>query len=91
MNLEYDRIRHRIKRARMDGDAERVKELEQQRRKLPSLNVQDPKFRRLQYIRYADDVRRRETAQEETEGGSTSERYVVKRPPYPDLVTGWGV
>jgi group II intron reverse transcriptase/maturase len=55
MNLEYDRIRHRIKRARIDGDAERVKELEQQRRKLPSLNVQDPNFRRLQYIRYADD------------------------------------
>jgi 2',3'-cyclic-nucleotide 2'-phosphodiesterase (5'-nucleotidase family) len=22
---------------------------------------------------------------------STLERYVVKRPPYPDLVTGWGV
>jgi hypothetical protein len=24
-------------------------------------------------------------------GGSTLERGVVKHPPYPDLVTGWGV
>ena len=55
INLEYDRIRHSIKRARIEGDAERVKQLEQQRRKLPSQDVQDPNFRRLKYIRYADD------------------------------------
>jgi group II intron reverse transcriptase/maturase len=55
MNLEYDRIRHYIKLARKEGDAERVNQLEQQRRKLPSQDVQDPNFRRLKYLRYADD------------------------------------
>ena len=55
INLEYDRIKHYIKLARIEGDAERVNQLEQQRRKLPSQNVQDPNFRRLKYIRYADD------------------------------------
>ena len=55
MNLEYDRVRHAIRQARKKGNAERVKQLEQQRRELPSQDVQDPNFRRLKYLRYADD------------------------------------
>jgi len=35
MNLEYDRVRHAIRQARKKGNAERVKQLEQQRRELP--------------------------------------------------------
>ncbi len=54
-SLEYNRLGYLIRRARKVGDTERVKELEQQRRKIPSQNVNDPEFRRLQYIRYADD------------------------------------
>jgi group II intron reverse transcriptase/maturase len=54
-NLEYYRMGYYIKCAREAGDTERVKELELQRRKLPSQDVNDPNFRRLQYIRYADD------------------------------------
>lgn len=54
-NLEYARLNYYIKVARQAGDAKRVKELEQQRRQLPSQDVTDPNYRRLQYIRYADD------------------------------------
>lgn len=54
-NLEYARLCYYIKVARQAGDANRVKELEQQRRQLPSQDVTDPNYRRLQYIRYADD------------------------------------
>jgi group II intron reverse transcriptase/maturase len=54
-NLEYVRLGYAIKGAREAGDEKRVQELELQRRTLPSQNVYDPNFRRLQYIRYADD------------------------------------
>ena len=54
-NLEYYRLGYYIKCARQVGDQERVKELELKRRTMPSQNVNDPDFRRLQYIRYADD------------------------------------
>jgi group II intron reverse transcriptase/maturase len=54
-NLEYGRLGYRIKCAREQGDDERVRELEQQRRQLPSQDTHDPDFRRLQYCRYADD------------------------------------
>ncbi len=54
-NLEYYRLGYYIKCARGAGDQERVKELELERRKLPSQDVHDPNYRRLQYIRYADD------------------------------------
>lgn len=54
-NNEYSRIGYYIKCARQAGDEKRVQELELQRRKLPSQDVYDPNFRRLRYIRYADD------------------------------------
>ena len=54
-NLEYYRLGYAIKCARKAGDAERVQQLELQRRTLSSQDVYDPNFRRLQYIRYADD------------------------------------
>ena len=54
-NLEYRRLGYRIGCARERGDDERVRELEQQRRQLPSQDTHDPGFRRLQYCRYADD------------------------------------
>ncbi|MBI5933832.1 MAG: hypothetical protein HY867_09000 [Chloroflexi bacterium] len=54
-NLEYRRLAYYIKCAREAGDEKRVQELELQRRRLPSQDVYDPNFRRLKYIRYADD------------------------------------
>jgi hypothetical protein len=54
-NLEYYRLKYPIKCAREAGDQQRVRELELKRRTIPSENVNDPYFRRLQYIRYADD------------------------------------
>lgn len=54
-NPEYDKIGERIRVARKAGDKEEVKRLVTQYRKLPSQNVNDPNYRRLQYIRYADD------------------------------------
>ena len=54
-NLEYYRLGYYIKCARRQGDEALVKEIEQQRRQLPSQDTHDPDFRRLQYCRYADD------------------------------------
>src|SRR5215469_13075287 len=37
------------------GNAERAEELKKQFQQLPSKDVKDPEFRRLKYVRYADD------------------------------------
>jgi group II intron reverse transcriptase/maturase len=54
-NPEYDSLTGAITRAGRKGDWERVALLKQQRNKLPSVDTQDPNFRRLKYVRYADD------------------------------------
>jgi len=54
-NPEYNRLGKQIKIARKADDQEQVQKLELQRRKLPSQDAYDPNFRRLHYIRYADD------------------------------------
>ncbi|MCK6580827.1 MAG: hypothetical protein L6Q98_22265 [Anaerolineae bacterium] len=54
-NPEYRRLEHLLKRARAAGDTEQVKQLEQTRRQIPSRDMYDPNFRRLKYVRYADD------------------------------------
>jgi hypothetical protein len=54
-NREYHRLGDAIKRAREANDEKRVQEFELRRRMLPSQDVTDPNYRRLQYIRYADD------------------------------------
>jgi len=54
-NQEYDRVGERIKVAQKAGNKEQVKQLVSQYRKLPSQNVNDPNYRRLHYVRYADD------------------------------------
>jgi retron-type reverse transcriptase len=59
---EYNRYTSWLKHARRRGETERVRQLEQERRQYPSLDTHDPNYRRLAYVRYADDVRRRQTA-----------------------------
>ncbi|MGJ6969894.1 reverse transcriptase domain-containing protein [Streptosporangium sp. G11] len=54
-NLEYGRIGARIKRAGRRGDRAAVRLLRQQQRSLPSADPNDPDYRRLRYVRYADD------------------------------------
>jgi group II intron reverse transcriptase/maturase len=51
----YRQVRNAIKRARHHGDVAAARELRQQQRGLPSGDPQDPGYRRLRYVRYADD------------------------------------
>jgi len=45
----------RINRAKKKGDMELVKKLAKEARKYPSAQFEDPGFKKLSYIRYADD------------------------------------
>jgi group II intron reverse transcriptase/maturase len=54
-NPAYHRIENAIAHARRKGNGQAVRALRQRRRKLPSQDPQDPNFRRLHYLRYADD------------------------------------
>ncbi|MEU9851193.1 reverse transcriptase domain-containing protein [Streptomyces sp. NPDC047985] len=52
---EYHRLDARMWRAVARGDKAAARELRLKRRSLPSLDPHDPGFRRLRYVRYADD------------------------------------
>ena len=54
-NPDYARIASRLRGARARGDANQAHELEKQRRTVPYGDPQDPHYRRLTYLRYADD------------------------------------
>lgn len=54
-NPTYRRINQHIDRLRKRGKRAEIKELVKQRRRLPSYDTNDPNFRRLRYVRYADD------------------------------------
>jgi group II intron reverse transcriptase/maturase len=54
-NPEYMRMRSRHGKARRRGDRATARDLKRQMRTLPSVNPMDPGYRRLRYIRYADD------------------------------------
>ena len=51
----YSKITEKLKRMKRKGQKEGVKSLLQQRRQFPSSDPNDPNYRRLRYIRYADD------------------------------------
>ncbi|MFC1975862.1 reverse transcriptase domain-containing protein [Chloroflexota bacterium] len=55
-NSEYRRLGSALANAKKKGNVEQYKQLYQQRRQLPTMNTQDPDFRRLRYVRYADDI-----------------------------------
>ena len=55
MNPEYTALTRQMKKPKQAGDIERYKELVLKRRQVPSVNTYDDGFRRLYYIRYADD------------------------------------
>ena len=54
-NPAYQKIDRAIRRARRHGDRDTVHRLRTQLRRLPSMDPQDPGYRRLRYVRYADD------------------------------------
>jgi group II intron reverse transcriptase/maturase len=54
-NPDYAKVQHAIVRARERGDRPLARELRKRLHRLPARNPQDPGYRRLRYIRYADD------------------------------------
>jgi len=54
-NPAYKQVEYAIARARRRGDREEVRALGRHRRTLPSQDPNDPDYRRLRYVRYADD------------------------------------
>ncbi|MCA1681815.1 MAG: maturase, partial [Actinobacteria bacterium] len=55
-NPAYAQVSAAIRRARQQGDRTAVRILRRHRRTLPSKDLQDPDYRRLRYVRYADDI-----------------------------------
>ncbi|GAA4640882.1 reverse transcriptase domain-containing protein [Actinoallomurus vinaceus] len=55
-NPSFRKVQYAITRARNRADHHAVRQLRQQLRQLPSKDPQDPGFRRLKYVRYADDT-----------------------------------
>src|SRR5271169_2993230 len=55
LNPEYSRVQSRMRRARTRGDRAAARDLQKEMRALPSTDPMDPGYRRLKYIRYADD------------------------------------
>ena len=55
-NAEYERLRQRLARARKRGDRDLVRQLRRRQVSMPSVDCRDPGYRRLRYVRYADDV-----------------------------------
>src|SRR5262245_46164224 len=51
----YQQIANAIRRARYRGDRAAARELRKQQRRMPRGDPRDPGYRRLRYVRYADD------------------------------------
>jgi hypothetical protein len=58
-NPAYYRLRSAARRARARGDRAQARELRVRQRSLPSSDPNDPGYRRLRYVRYADLCRAR--------------------------------
>src|SRR5258708_8783729 len=54
-NQTYQSLIRRAHQLRKKGQMEAAQKLKQQAQKLPSVDPQDPNYRRLRYCRYADD------------------------------------
>jgi group II intron reverse transcriptase/maturase len=55
LNLEYMRLLSASSRQRKRGNVDKAEELRDKAQKLPALQTDDPDYRRLRYVRYADD------------------------------------
>jgi group II intron reverse transcriptase/maturase len=54
-NNEYSRLSSLLARAKLKGDMKEVKRINKQRKHIPSIVYNDSNFKRLYYVRYADD------------------------------------
>lgn len=54
-NQEYNRLMNCARKRHNKGQKEAAHKIKQQAQKLPSIDPQDPDYRRLKYVRYADD------------------------------------
>ncbi len=54
-NPEYRQYEHLKRKARLNNERQAYKACDQKMRSLPSLDFSDPNYRRLRYVRYADD------------------------------------
>lgn len=54
-NNQYHALRGRAYYYRKQGDHTKATELDKQRRQMPERDPNDPEYRRLRYLRYADD------------------------------------
>src|SRR5712692_10766020 len=52
---EYARLEHKARYYRRTGNLERAETLRKERQQYPSVDPYDPEYRRLRYVRYADD------------------------------------
>lgn len=55
LNPQYTRIWRRLAAARESGDRDQIRKLTRSLRAIPSVDPEDPSYRRLLYCRYADD------------------------------------
>jgi group II intron reverse transcriptase/maturase len=55
LNLEYYVIGARSRRRKKSGHYQEAQELRKQFQSMPAFDMQDPEYRRLRYVRYADD------------------------------------
>lgn len=61
-NQAYKQLQNKARAVFKAGRIQDGLKLRKMMRTIPSLDLSDPHYRRLEYVRYADDVRRRETA-----------------------------
>jgi len=54
-NPEYRKIEHRLAKCRQEGQYDEIRELVKAQKQTPTYLTHDPNYRRLRYIRYADD------------------------------------
>jgi group II intron reverse transcriptase/maturase len=54
-NPEYDKLRRKLTQKDIRTDKEATKRIYQEMRRMPSVEEDDPGYRRLKYVRYADD------------------------------------
>src|SRR5579859_5940640 len=54
-NAEYERLNYKAWHLRKMGRSKEAKALRKQYQQIPSKDTNDPNFRRLHYVRYADD------------------------------------
>ena len=55
-NTEYERLRHRANYLHRTGRRQQARPIRRQAQRMPSVDPADPEYRRLRYVRYADDV-----------------------------------